>query len=219
MAQELPPGKGWWGSRLRGSRPAAQSANAAPGGTTYRPSMTRPSRSKRHDPPDDVQDRMHRLAQRQDQLERQQRETTTRVDALNRDVDSRMDSLRIEIDWQFRDREWRINSLEQSRDTVESLISLWMPLVAAIAMIIVLVMAAIGSREQRQEAGEPEQRSPSSMNALPASSGGRVQPGFAVAGTPLRQHHRHSGNHGRRAPSTRTCGLRSAAPRRTRASC
>ena len=37
---------------------------------------------------------MARLTQRQDQLERQQRETTTRVDALNRDVDRRMDSLR-----------------------------------------------------------------------------------------------------------------------------
>ena len=49
-------------------------------------------------PQDDWRPEMARLAQRQDQLERQQRETTTRVDALNRDVDRRLDSLRRETD-------------------------------------------------------------------------------------------------------------------------
>ena len=153
---------------------------------------------------DDAQNRMDRLAQRQDQLERQQRETTTRIDALKRDVDSRIDSMRREMDWQLRDREWRIKSLERSRDTVESLIMLWMPLVAAITMIIVLVIAVIGSREQLQESGEPERRSPLSMNAPAASSGGHVQPGLIAAGTLFRQYHRYPGNHGLRSREPNT---------------
>ena len=66
---------------------------------------------------DDWRPEMARLAQRQDQLERQQRETTTRVDALKRDVDRRMDSLRGETDRQFRDGERRVSRLERSRDT------------------------------------------------------------------------------------------------------
>ena len=133
---------------------------------------------------------MARLAQRQDQLERQQRETTTRVDALNRDVDRRMDSQRRDIDWQFRDGERRVGSLERSRDTFENLFWFSMPLFAAAAMIIVLVIAAVAAREQRQEAGEPEQRSPSSIDAPLAGSGGPWPPGFVAAGTPFRQLHR-----------------------------
>ena len=57
-------------------------------------------------------------------------------------------------------------------------------------MIFVLVIAVIVSREQRQEAGEPEQRSPSSVDAPLAGSGGPWPPGFVVAGTPFRQHRR-----------------------------
>ena len=73
-------------------------------------------------PQDDWRPEMARLTQRQDQLERQQRETTTRdCDALNRDVDRRMDSLRRETDRQFRDGERRVSSLERSRDTLENL--------------------------------------------------------------------------------------------------
>ena len=133
---------------------------------------------------------MARLAQRQDQLERQQRETTTRVDALNRDVDRRMDFLRGEMDSQSRNRDWRVRSLEQSRDTFENLFWFSMPLIAAVAMIIVLVIAVVAAREQRQEAGEPEPRSPSSFNAPVASFGGPLPPGFVPAGTPFRQLHR-----------------------------
>ena len=66
------------------------------------------------------QQEIARLAQRQDQLERQHRETTTRVDTLKgdadaskMDVDSSIDSLRREIDSQFREREWRVKSLER----------------------------------------------------------------------------------------------------------
>lgn len=142
---------------------------------------------------------MARLAQRQDQLERPQRETNRRVDALKRDVVSSIDSLRREIDWQSRDREWRIKSLEQSWDAALFLISLSMPVVAGIAMIIVLTIDAIESREHRQEGGEPEQRSPLSMNATPAGSGGHVQPGLIAVGIPFRQRHRHPDNHGLRS--------------------
>ena len=72
---------------------------------------------------------MARLAQRQDQLERQQMDSNRKVealqrdgDALKRDVDRRMDSLRRDIDWQFRDGERRVSSLERSRDTFENLV-------------------------------------------------------------------------------------------------
>ena len=139
---------------------------------------------------DDWRPEMARLAQRHDQLERQQRETTTRVDALKRDVDRRMDSLRGETDRQFRDGERRVSSLERSRDTFGNLFWYSMPLVAAVAMIIVLVVAVIASREQRREAGEPETRSQSSIDAPLAGSGGPWPPGFVAAGTPFRQHRR-----------------------------
>ena len=129
-------------------------------------------------PQDNWQPEMARLAQRQDQLERQQRDTTRSVEVLRRDVDGRIDSLRRDIDWQLRNRKWRVRSLERSRNTVEFLIALCIPFVATIVMII----AVTGSREQRQESGEPEERSLSSMNAPPAARGDKVQPGLPPAG-------------------------------------
>ena len=140
-----------------------------------------------------------RMAQRQDQAERQQRETTTRVDALNRDVEFRIDSLRREMDRQFRDRDWRVSSLERSRDTYENLFSFSMPLFAAVAVIIVLLIAVVASREHRQETGGPEQRSPLFINAAMASSGVPLQPGFAAVKIPFQQRHQHPGNHGCRS--------------------
>ena len=148
---------------------------------------------------DDWRPEMARLTQRQDQLERQQRETTTRVDALKRDVDTRINSLRRETDRQLRDGERRVSRLERSRDTFENLFWFSMPLVAAIAMIIVLVIAVIVSREQRREPGEPEQRSPSSVDAPWVSSGGLWPPGFVAAGTPFRQPRRSGGINAARA--------------------
>ena len=146
---------------------------------------------------DDWRPEMARLAQRQGQLERQQMDSNRNLealrrdgDALKRDVDRRMDSQRRDIDWQFRDGERRVGSLERSRDTFENLFWFSMPLFAAAAMIIVLVIAAVAAREQRQEAGEPEQRSPSSIDAPLAGSGGPWPPGFVAAGTPFRQLHR-----------------------------
>ena len=148
-------------------------------------------------PQDNWRPEMARLAQRQDQLERQQRDSNRNVEALQRDgdalkreVDRRMDSQRRDMDRQFRDGERRVGSLERSRDTFENLFWFSMPLVAAAAVIIILVIAVIVSREQRQEPGEPEQRSPSSVDAPLAGSGGLWPPGFVAAGTPFRQAHR-----------------------------
>ncbi len=191
--------------------PAAPSADAAPGETTQKTHTPDLSGGRDMTPQDNWRPEMARLAQRQDQLERQQRDSNRNVealrrdaDAMKRDVDRRMDSLRGEMDSQSWNRDWRVNSLERSRDTFENLFWFSMPLVAAVAVIIILVIAAIVSRGQRQESGEPEQRSPSYMNAPPAGSGGRVQSGFAVAGTPFRQHHCHPGNHGRRSRELNT---------------
>ena len=157
-------------------------------------------------PQDNWRPELARLTQRQDQLERQQRDSNRTVEALRRDVDAlkmevdrRMDSLRGEMDSQSWNRDWRVSSLERSRDTFENLFWASMPLVAAVAVVIILVIAATLSREQRQESGEPEQRSPSLINVPIASSGGPLQPGFVAAGLPFRQRNRHPGNHGWRS--------------------
>ena len=155
---------------------------------------------------DDWRPEMARLTQRQDQLERQQMDTNRSVEALRRDanalkrdVDHRLDSLRGETDRQFRDGERRVSSLERSRDTLENLFWYSVPLVTAVAMIIILVIAVVASREQRQEPGEPEQRSPSSINAPLAGSGDPPPPGLADAGTPFRQPDRWDGINAKRA--------------------
>ena len=138
---------------------------------------------------DDWRPEMARLTQRQDQLERQQKDANKGVEALRRDanalkrdVDRRVDSLRGETDRQSRDRDWRVSSLERSRDTAQNLFWFSIPLVAAVAMIIILVIAVVASREQRREAGEPEKRSPSSIDAPLAGSGGPLPPGLVAPG-------------------------------------
>ena len=152
-------------------------------------------------PQDNWRPDMARLTQRQDQLERQQMDSTRNVealrrdaDALKRDVDRRLYSLRGDTDRQFRDGERRVSSLEQSRDTAQNLFWYSIPLVTAAALIIILVIAAMASREQRPEPEQPEQRSPSSIEAPMADSKGSLSPGIIVAGTPFRQHHRYPGN-------------------------
>ena len=107
------------------------------------------------------------------------------ADALKRDVDRRLYSLRGDTDRQFRDGDRRVSSLEQSRDTAQNLFWYSIPLVTAAAMIIILVIAAMASREQRPEPEQPEQRSPSSIDAPLAGFVGHSQPGFIVAGTPF----------------------------------
>ena len=155
---------------------------------------------------DDWRPEMARLTQRQDQLEQQQMDSTRNsealqrdADALKRDVDRRLDSLRGETDRQLRDGERRVSSLERSRDTAQNLFWFSIPLITAVAMIIILVIAVIVSREQRQGPGEPQQRSPSSIDAPLAGSGGPLPPGFVAAGTPFRQPDRPTDDHGRGA--------------------
>ena len=71
---------------------------------------------------------------------------------------------------QFRDRDRRLGSLEQSRDSYQDFWT-YLPLVVALVVLIVVVTAAIASREQRQDADEPRQRSPSSFHAPPLGTG------------------------------------------------
>ena len=87
---------------------------------------------------------MARLAQRQDQLERQQRDSTRNVEALQRDGDALKRDVRPphgfpanrHTDRQLRDGERRVSRLERSRDTFGNLFWFSMPLVAAVAVII-----------------------------------------------------------------------------------
>ena len=132
---------------------------------------------------DNLLQEVARLTQRQDQLEQQQRETATRADYLKRDVDTlrsdvnrRIDYLRRDMDSRSRDGERRVSSLEWSRNTVTTIFRSSIPLVVAIVFFIIVVTAAIASREQRQEPGEPQQRepqqrSPSSFHAPPLGAG------------------------------------------------
>ena len=154
---------------------------------------------------DNLLQEVARLTRRQDQLERQQRETATRADYLKREVDTlrsdvnrRIDYLHRDMDSRFRDGERRVNSLERPRDNSQDL-WIYLPLVAALIFFIVVVTAAIASREG-QEAGEPQQRSPSSFHAPPPSSGGHPQSGIAVAGAPYLKHHPSPINHGPPVP-------------------
>ena len=127
---------------------------------------------------------MARLAQRQDQLERQHRETITRVDTLKgdadaskRDVDSRIDSLRREMDWQFRDRDLRVKSLERFRDFIESLIMYGILIGYAAVIVISVVIIIVEARGASQESEHREGRSLSWLEAPRAAPEERVQPG------------------------------------------
>ena len=148
---------------------------------------------------DDWRPEMARLTQRQNQLERQQLDLNRNVAALQRDVERRLDSLHGETDRQLRDGERRVSSLERSRDTAQNLFWFSIPLVTAVAMIIILVIAVIVSREQRQGPGEPQQRSPSSIDLPLAGPGGPMPLGLADAGTPFRKPRRSDGINATRA--------------------
>ena len=141
---------------------------------------------------DDWRPEMARLAQRQDQLERQQRETTTRIDALKRDVDSHRDSLRREMDWQFRHREWRVKSLERFRDFIESLIMYVILIGCAVALVVSMAIIIVEVQRASQESGQTEERSLSSMKDHRAATGEQVQPSLPLIGhlftAPVVQH-------------------------------
>ena len=141
---------------------------------------------------DNWQQDMVRLAQRQDQLERQQRETTKRIDALKRDVDSRIDSMRREMDWQFRDREWRVKSLERFRDFIESLIMYVILIGCAVALVVSMAIIIVEVRRASQDSGQTEERSLSSMKDHRAATGEQAQPNLPPMGhistAPVAQH-------------------------------
>ena len=129
---------------------------------------------------------MARLAQRQDLLERQQRETTARVEALNRDIDSGIENLRWNADLRLKDMEWnadlrlkdlgqRVASLECFRGFTESLIMYAIMIGCGVALAIFIVMIVVEARGGRQENGQPEERS---LISLRASPGVQVQPGL-----------------------------------------
>ena len=144
-------------------------------------------------PHDNLHQEADRLTRRQDQLER---ETSTTIDNLKRDIDTvkrhvdrQRESERRDMERQFRDRDSRLRSLEQSRDNSQTLWT-YLPLVVAVAVTIVLFIAVVASREQRQEPGEP-QRSPSSFHAPPLGAGfaadGDTPLGFLRPGTTTRE--------------------------------
>ena len=146
---------------------------------------------------DNWQPEMARLAQRQDQLERQQRETTTRGDALSRDADSGIENLRWNADLRLKDMEWnadlrlkdlgqradlrlkdlgqRVARLERFRGFIESLIMYAIMIGCGVALAIFIVMIVVEARGGRQENGQPEERSLISLRAAP---GVQVQPGL-----------------------------------------
>ena len=111
---------------------------------------------------DRLQQEVARLTQRQDQLERQQRQTSSKVDAIKRDadtmtrdVDRRIESLRSDVNWQF---EWRVKSLESSRDSTFNIMMYTLMIGAVVALFITLAISIIDAREERQEMTPPEER-------------------------------------------------------------
>ena len=110
---------------------------------------------------------MARLAQRQDQLERQQRETSTRIDALKWDVDGRLDSLRTDLDWNSRDGDRRMKSLERFRDYIEKLIMYGIVIGCVIALAISLVIALVDARDERRESEQPQERPLPTIRSIP----------------------------------------------------
>ena len=140
-------------------------------------------------PHDDVQDRLARLAQRQDQLERQQRDTNRSVEVLRRDADSGIENLRWNTDLRLKDMEWnadlrlkdleqRVASLERFRDFVESLIMHAIMIGCGVALTILIVIIVVEARGGRQENGQLEERSLISLRVAP---GDQVQPGLSPA--------------------------------------
>ena len=109
---------------------------------------------------DNWQPEMARLAQRQDQLERQQRETTTRGDALSRDADSGIENLRWNADLRLKDMEWNadlrlkdlghgVPMLERFRGFTESLLNaIMIGCGVALAIFIVTCRRSPAPRER-----------------------------------------------------------------------
>ena len=140
-------------------------------------------------PHDNVQDRVDRLAKRQDQLERQQRDTNRGVEVLRRDADSgienlrwntdlRLKNLRWNTDLRLKDMEQRVASLERFRDFIESLIMYAIMIGCAVALVVSMVIIIVEARGASQENGQHEERSLISLRVAP---GEQVQPGLSPA--------------------------------------
>ena len=114
-------------------------------------------------PQDNWQQELDRLARLQDQLEQQQRETATKVDSLKWDVD-----------WQLRDRDWRVQSLERFRDFIENLIMYGSMIACGIALFALIIIIIVVARDERRERAEPEERPLSSMEVLPGDDANRA---------------------------------------------
>ena len=114
-------------------------------------------------PQDNWQQELDRLARLQDQLEQQQRETATKVDSLKWDVD-----------WQLRDRDWRVQSLERFRDFIENLIMYGSMIACGIALFALIIIIIVVARDERRERAEPEERPLSSMEILPGDDANRA---------------------------------------------
>ena len=124
-------------------------------------------------PQDNSREEIARLAQRQDHLERQQRETSTKVDTLKWDVDSRLDSLRTDIDWKSRDGDRRVQSLERFRDFIEKLIMYAIAIGCGVAILISLIISIVDARDERREMEQLEERP---LSSIKAPLGDQVQP-------------------------------------------
>ena len=96
-----------------------------------------------------------------------------KVDSYKMEVDSRVDSLRREMDWKFRDRDWRVKSLERFRDYIENLMMYGVMTALCVGFFVFLVVMIAEDMDARREREQPQERSLSSIKPPP---GDQVQP-------------------------------------------
>ena len=124
-------------------------------------------------------DRLDRMARRQDELERQQRETIRNVEDLRRNADHEIGNVRRDTDFRLRAVESKVKDLEGFRNFMETAAVIAWGLLVGVLMAILI----IDPWGPRQETGQPTERSPSSMNVPPAARLGQVQPDASSGGT------------------------------------
>ena len=90
---------------------------------------------------------------------------------------SRVDSLRREMDWQFRDRDWRVKSLERFRDYIENLMMYGAMIALCVAFFLFLVVMTAEDMDARREREQPQERSLSSIKPPP---GDQASPIFST---------------------------------------
>ena len=117
-------------------------------------------------------DRLGRITRRQDELERQQGETSRNVEKQRWDTEREIGKVERDADRRLRALERSVTSLEAFRNFIETAgIVVWGLLLGVLMAILI-----IDPWGPRRETGQPEEGSPSSMNAPPAVPGGQVQP-------------------------------------------